>query len=241
MDPANLGGGGATGNPGFQWADILAQGGPVVVVIGVASVVALAVFLLRWWTLGAGRVLPRALRVQVRDLVLRESVQEALTLCRVHDSPLGRVYLAALQHAGKPREQVKEFVTEVGRHEALALQQGIGVIDTVAVVSPLLGLLGTVWGMIQLFSVMQSQGVGNAMALAGGIGTALYTTLAGLTVAIPCRVAHSALLGRLERVVLQMEEAALDLLDLIAADGAAAEAGRGGAAPSSPGPLSPPA
>jgi len=194
------------------------QGGFIVVVIGVASFVALAVFLAKVWSVRPGRVAPLKLVKQVRDLVVRREIEQALTLCRMDDSPLARVFLSGLRHAGKSRDVIKEFLLEIGRHEAMVLQRGLGVLEVVAVIAPLLGLLGTVWGMIEVFRTIEVHGVGNAGALAGGIGTALYTTFAGLLVAIPVRVGHSYLLGRVDRVVMTMEEEVLDLLDLLADD-----------------------
>jgi biopolymer transport protein ExbB len=199
-------------------AALLDQGGIIVLVIAVASFVALAVFLAKVWSVRPSRVAPAKLTKQVRDLVVRGEISEALTLCRMDDSPLARVFLSGLRHAGKPRDVIKEFLLEIGRHEALVLQRGLGVLEVVAVISPLLGLLGTVYGMIEVFRTIEVHGVGNAGALAGGIGTALYTTFAGLLVAIPVRVGHSYLLGRVDRVVLTMEEEVLDLLDLLADD-----------------------
>ena len=195
------------------------QGGAIIAVIGAASLVALAVFLSRMWELRRARVVPRRLVIQVRDLVLREEIAEALTLCRMDDSPLARVFLAGLRHQGKPRDVVKEFLLEVGRHQGMLLHRGLRVLETVAVVSPLLGLLGTVWGMIDVFQAIEAHGVGNAGALAGGIGTALYTTLAGLLVAIPVRIGHSAVTSKVDRLMLEMEEEALDLLGLLGRTG----------------------
>ncbi len=197
---------------------ITASGGAVVVVIGVGALLALTVFLARLWALRRGRVVPRALTIRVRDLVLREELAEAMTLCRTDESPLARLMLAALRSAGRRREVVKEVVEEVGRHEAQLLHRGLGLLELVAVVSPLLGLLGTVWGMIDVFRAIEVHGVGNAGALAGGIGTALYTTFAGLLVAIPVRIAHSWILGKVDGLVMDMEEAALAVVDLVAAD-----------------------
>jgi biopolymer transport protein ExbB len=203
----------------FSDAGFWGQGGLIIAVIGAASLVALAVFLARMWELRRSRVVPRRLVIQVRDLVLREEVAEALTLCRMDDSPLARVFLAGLRHRGKPRDVVKEFLLEVGRHQGILLQRGLRVLETVAVVSPLLGLLGTVWGMIDVFQAIEVHGVGDAGALAGGIGTALYTTLAGLLVAIPVRIGHSAVTSRVDQLTLEMEEQALDLLDLLGHSG----------------------
>jgi len=201
--------------PENELQQLLTQGGAIVAIIGVGSLVALTVFLWRLVALRRSRVVPRRLQVQVHDLVVREQVPEALTLCRMDESPLARVLLVGLRQAGKARAEVKEFLVEVGRHEAIAMQRGLTVLETVAVVSPLLGLLGTVWGMIEVFRTIEVQGVGDAGALAGGIGTALYTTLAGLLVAIPARVAHSALLARSEALTLELEEYALSLLDVL--------------------------
>ena len=196
--------------------DFWAGGGPIIVVIGLGSLIALAVFVMRMIETRRSAVVPRRLVIQVRDLVLRDEVAEALTLCKLDDSPLARIFMAGLRHRGKPRDVVKEFLLEVGRHEGIALQRGLVVLETVAVVSPLLGLLGTVWGMIDVFQAIEAHGVGDAAALAGGIGTALYTTLAGLLVAIPVRIGHSAVMARVDQLVLMMEEEALDLLDLVA-------------------------
>ncbi len=214
------------GDTGF-WS----QGGVIIVVIGAGSLLALAVFLARMWELRRHRVVPRRLVIQVRDLVMREEIAEALTLCRMDDSPLARVFLAGLRHRGKPRDVVKEFLLEVGRHEGMQLHRGLRVLETVAVVSPLLGLLGTVWGMIDVFQAIEVHGVGDAGALAGGIGTALYTTLAGLLVAIPVRIGHAAVTSRVDQLVLEMEEQALDLLDLLGATAPAPEPESAGSEP----------
>jgi len=209
----------------FTDGEFWGSGGAIIVVIGAASLVALTVFLFRLWVLRREQVVPRRLIIQVRDLVLRSETAEAITLCKMDDSPLARVFIAGLRQAGKPREVVKEFLGEVGRHEGIALQRGLVVLETVAVVAPLLGLLGTVWGMIDVFQAIETHGVGDAAALAGGIGTALYTTLAGLLVAIPVRVGHSMVLARVDLLVLAMEEEALDLLDLLVNLGAGPEPG----------------
>ncbi len=199
--------------------DFWSGGGPIIVVIGLASVLALMVFVLRLVETRRTAVVPRRLVIQVRDLVLRDEIAEAITLCKLDDSPLARIFMSGLRHRGKPRDVVKEFLLEVGRHEGMALQRGLVVLETVAVVAPLLGLLGTVWGMIDVFQAIEAHGVGDAAALAGGIGTALYTTMAGLLVAIPVRVGHSTVMARVDHLVLAMEEEALDLLDLVAHTG----------------------
>ncbi len=189
--------------------EFLERGGLVVILIGLGSLVALTVFLLRLFTLRRSKVLPRKLTVQVRDLVVREQLPDALTLCRMDDSPLARVYLAGLRQAGKPRAEIKEFLLEVGRHEAARMNAGLGVLETVAVVSPLLGLLGTVWGMILAFDVVAQKGaLGDTKLLANGIATALLTTMAGLSVAIPSYIFYHYFRSKSDRMIVEIEETA---------------------------------
>ena len=198
-------------------SEFLSQGGIIVAVILLASLLAAAVFVTRLVVLRFEVVAPGRLSAQVRDLVVREEFSQALTLCRMDDSPLARLYLAGLRTRSRAREVTKERMLEVGRHESVVLGRGLSVLDVVAVISPLLGLLGTVWGMIAVFRAIEVHGVGNAGALAGDIETALYTTFAGLLVAIPVRVAHSFLQSRVDALIMYMEELALEFLDLLAA------------------------
>jgi biopolymer transport protein ExbB len=195
-----------------------AGGAAVVLAIAAGSCVALAVLLARAWALRRTAVAPRKLRVEVRDRVLRDLIPEAMTACRADDSPLARILLSALRLAGKSRARIKESVEEVGRLEAATLGRGLAVLETVAVTSPLLGLFGTVWGMIDLFLAIETHGVGKPAALAGGIGTALYTTFAGLVVAIPVRMAHAWLGARIDARVLELQECAIEFVDLLGAD-----------------------
>ncbi len=198
-------------------SEFLAQGGIIVAVILLASLLAAAVFLARLVVLRSEVVAPGRLSLQVRDLVVREEFPQALTLCRMDNSPLARLYLAGLRTRTRSREVTKERMLEVGRHEAVVLGRGLSVLDVVAVIAPLLGLLGTVWGMIDVFAAIEEFGVGNAGALAGGIGTALYTTFAGLMVAIPAHLAHAYIESRADRLIAHMEETSLEMLDLLKA------------------------
>jgi biopolymer transport protein ExbB len=196
--------------------DFRRHGLPVLMAIGAGSVVALAIFAERWITLRHARVVPRALTVRVRDLVARGEVAEAMTTCKLDDSPAARVWLVALREQGRPRAVVKERVEEAGRLLGQRLRWGVGALELIAILSPLLGLFGTVWGMIDMFLAIQRQGVGDAAAMAGGIGTALYATLGGLTVAIPVRVFHSMLEHRIDAALLSLEEEAVEAVDLVA-------------------------
>ena len=187
----------------------------IVVAILALSVFALAVFLERLWALQRAKVIPRGFTIRIRDLVTREEIPEALTLCKTDDSPVARVLMVGLRAFGRSRSVVKEHLEEVGRFEARELMRWTGAVAVVARVAPLMGLFGTVWGMIDVFAAIEEFGVGNAGALAGGIGTALYTTFAGLLVAIPAHLGHAYLESRADRLIMEMEELSLEMLDLL--------------------------
>ncbi len=196
--------------------DFFLQGGPVMIPIGVASLVGLAAFLERLAALRAGRVAPADLLVEITELLKQDRPADALTACRKREVALARVAEVAIEARGKARAAIKERLEEVGRREAAELEKGAAVLGTVASVAPLLGLLGTVYGMILTFEVIAEQGIGVAASLAGGISQALITTLAGLCVGIPALVAHRYVLSRVDARVLELEEASLAVLDRVA-------------------------
>ena len=204
-----------------QLFEFLASGGPVMVPIGLSSVVAFAAFLWRAVAVRQARVVPRMLAIELEELIKQGRFEDALTLCKKQEEvALTRVVRAGVHARGRPRGEVKERLEEVGRRESAELERGAEIIGTVASISPLLGLLGTVWGMIQTFEVIQVQGPGVIGSLAGGISQALITTMAGLSVAIPAVMAHRWLLARVDSLTLDLEDAALRVLDLVSDDGA---------------------
>lgn len=193
----------------------IVAGGPVMIPIGIASVVALAAFLERLWALRRGRIVPDAFCNEVVELLRQRRFDEALVRCKGRPVAAARVFEAALEVRTHGRVRMRERIEEVGRREAAELERGIPVLGTVAAISPLLGLLGTVGGMIVTFDVIDSVGLGNVSSLAGGISQALITTFAGLTVAIPALVANRWLLSRVDALLLDLEEAASVALDLL--------------------------
>ena len=193
-------------------------GGKVMYPILLCSIVALAMFMERMWMLRSARVLPRALSRTLNTLLAEQKYDEALDLATSSGVALGRVYAIAIEHRGRPRDQIKERLEEVGRREAAELEWGIPVVGTIASIAPLLGLLGTVGGMITTFAAIQTSGLGNVGNLAGGISQALITTFAGLTVGIPAVVANRFLLSRVDTLLLELEEVSLKLLDSLAGD-----------------------
>lgn len=195
--------------------EFLVSGGPVMIPIGLASVVALAAFLERVVALRRGRVAPRGLSRELVELLRQRRFGDALAACRKDDVAVARLVEIALQSRGQPRAQIKERLEEIGRRESAELERMSQVLGTVAAVAPLLGLLGTVWGMILTFEVIQQQGVGVVSSLAGGISQALITTMAGLSVGIPALIAYRWVLARADDLVLELEDTALLALDLL--------------------------
>ena len=179
------------------------------------SVVAMAIILERLWSLRRRRVMPPGLMAQVwqwqRDQALTPERIQALA----QGSPLGRLLSAGLINRNHSREVMKEAINDVGRQVVAQLERYLNTLGTIASVSPLLGLLGTVFGMIDIFTVIIDAGVGNPGVLAGGISEALLTTAAGLTVAIPSLMFHRYFNGRVNQFALAMEEEALNLVEVI--------------------------
>ncbi len=206
--------------------ETLVAGGPVMIPIGLCSVVALATFLERLWSLRRGAVVPSSLAVELIELLRQGRDGDALTLCRKRDVPIARVIEVAVEARGRPRSHIKERVEEVGRREAAELERYVPILGTIASIAPLLGLLGTVGGMILTFEVIAEQGgVTDVAPLAGGISQALITTFAGLSVGIPAVVANRYVLSKVDGLLVDMEEVSLGVIDLLAGDLAEAEEG----------------
>src|ERR1041384_2860328 len=193
--------------------EIVKAGGPMMGPIILASIVAAAIILERLWTLQSKRVLPAELTDKVWRWVEQGQIQDKHIAALEQNSPLGKVLAAGLANRHRERAILKEAIEDTGRHVVHELERFIGTLGTIASLSPLMGLLGTVFGMIRTFNSINSGGMGNPAALAGGIAEALITTAAGLTVAIPALLAYKFLRGRVQAVVVQMEKEAIKLVD----------------------------
>lgn len=197
--------------------DLFGRGGAVMYVIAAASVIGLAVFLERMWALQRSKVAPRSFITRVLDLVEKGQPKEAALVAAENRSSAGAVFRAILRKAGDPLPFVKEAAEEAGRQEAARLERFVGALGTVASVSPLLGLLGTVTGMISVFQRVAETGVGNPLDMAAGIWEALLTTAFGLGVGIPALLVHRFTLSRVDVLVLELEEEALRLAEMVGA------------------------
>lgn len=203
--------------------NFLKQGGIIMIPIIAFSVIALGVFLERLLALRSPRVVPRDFLALVRKKVEASRPAEALALCEGNASALAAVLTSGIRRAGRSRAVIKEAFEEVGRIEVTHLGRFVEFLGTIAAVTPLLGLLGTVVGMIDVFrTVVAEVGPGAAMvnpaSLASGIWAALLTTAAGLTVAIPAYLGYRYLISRVDQLSIEMEEVCLEMLDVMAPD-----------------------
>ena len=195
--------------------ELIKAGGWVMLPLIVLAVFATAIILERFWTLRRREVLPPGLGDEVREWARGRSLDPRHIDVLRRNSPLGEILAAGLDVRHRPREIIKERIEDVGRHVAHRLERFMNTLGTIAAVSPLLGLLGTVFGMIQMFLDILTAGVGDANRLAGGIGQALISTAAGLCVAIPALMFHRYLRGRVTGYVIDMETQAIGLMDAL--------------------------
>jgi len=196
--------------------EMLKAGGPVMVPIVLCSILALAVIAERAWTLRRDKIAPKHTVAQIFHLYKQKKLDPRAIEALRESSPLGRVLAAGLVNIHHSREVMKESIEEAGRHVVHDLERYLTVLGTVAAISPLLGLLGTVFGIIDIFSVITSQGSGtNPKILAGGISEALITTASGLIVGIPALVAHRVFRRKVDSLVIAMEQEAIKLVEVI--------------------------
>ena len=197
--------------------EIVKAGGIMMGPIILASIVAAAIFLERLWTLQSKRVLPAELTEKVWRWVEQRQIQDKHIAALQQNSPLGKILAAGLINRNRERAIIREAIEDTGRHVVHELDRFIGALGTIASLSPLMGLLGTVFGMIRTFNAITVSGIGNPASLAGGIAEALITTAAGLTVAIPALIAYKYLRGRVQQLVVQMEKEAIKLVEAMEA------------------------
>lgn len=195
--------------------ELIKEGGWLMLPIIACSVIAMAIVIERLWTLRRPRIMPDKLVGRVWQWY-RYNQLDAERIDRLRNgSPLGRILAAGLVNRGHSREVMKEAIQDTGRQVVADMERYLDALGTIASVAPLLGLLGTVFGMIDVFSVIMNAGVGDPGVLAGGISEALITTAAGLSVGIPTLLFHRYLDGKVNKLALGMEEQALKLVEVI--------------------------
>lgn len=195
--------------------EIIVAGGWLMIPIIICSIITIAITIERFWALNPSKIAPRNQLGQVWNWIQTNQMDgEKLKELR-RSSALGRILAAGLSNSRHGREVMKDSIEEAASQVIHEMERFLTILGTVATVSPLLGLLGTVFGMITVFNEIMLQGTGNASVLAGGISQALITTAAGLCVAIPAMISHRFFLRRMDTLVVTMEQEAIKLVDAL--------------------------
>jgi len=198
--------------------ELIIAGGWIMVPILLCSGAVIAIAIERYWTLRPGRVVPNGLLTQVWHWLKHHDFnRDKLDELRL-SSPLGQILAAGLSNSGHGRDVMKDSIEEAANQVIHQLERYLAILGTIAAIAPLLGLLGTVIGMIKVFTAIMVEGTGNAGVLAGGISEALITTAAGLTVAIPALIFHRFFERRIDSLVVVMEDQAVKLIDAVHGD-----------------------
>lgn len=195
--------------------EIVRAGGPFMWPIILCSVIAVAIIAERLWTLQERRVMPPELTRKVWQLVDSGQVNDRVIAALEQNSVLGRLLAVGLSNRHRDRAVLTERLEDAGRHAVHDLERFLNTLGTIAGVSPLLGLLGTVTGIIKAFEALAAGGIGDPRALSGGISEALIATAAGLCVAIPSLIAFRYLRGRVDALVVQMEKDVVRFADAL--------------------------
>ena len=197
-----------------MWEMILA-GRYMMIPIGIASLVGMAALIERLYVLRQGRIIVPEIAEAVMTLSASQDLSVAYAICERKPGPFANLVKTGLDHSDNDWTVIRDVLEEAGRQEATKLTWRLGVLETVAAVSPLLGLLGTVIGMIRVFGTISAAGLGNPETLSSGISEAMVTTAAGLIIGIPALVAYNWLNGRADRIIFDLEFYSSKVLDTL--------------------------
>ncbi len=195
--------------------DFIQKGGIFMYPIIACSIISLTIVMEKFWVLRRSRIIPEGLAESIAELIKEGKTSEASALCYRENTSFSRIALSVMRNAGANGELLREVVEETGKIEVKELERYLEGLSTIASVSTLLGLLGTISGMIKIFSVIHMEKVVNPSSLAGGISEALYTTAAGLTVAIPTIVAYKYFYSRTRKFATEMEQGIFNIIKII--------------------------
>lgn len=199
--------------------ELIQKGGPVMYPIILCSVLALAIVIERFYNLYKAKIDTKDFMNNVEITIKRNRIAEAIKICDKTPGPISRIVKAGILKHDRPRQEIRESIEDAGHQEVPRLEKHLSLLATIAHISPLLGLLGTVTGMVRAFQIIQEKATSfNPVSpgdLAGGIWEALLTTVAGLIVAIPTVVAYNYLVSRIDEFVLEMERSATDVMNIL--------------------------
>jgi biopolymer transport protein ExbB len=201
-----------------MWA-IFVKGGPIMIPLAILSVLGVAVTIEKVIVLRVSRVIQRDIVNTIESVNTPSDIPMAIKICERYNTPFANIIRTGLEESGEPLAIVRQAMEDAGRRETKRLERYLVLLATTAAASPLLGLLGTVLGMIEVFSVISIAGVGQAGLLSGGIAQALITTAFGLSIGIPALVAYNLLDSRVDTLVVRIDTYAHQLLKQLAAMG----------------------
>lgn len=199
--------------------ELLQKGGPIMFLILICSVVVLAIIIERLIMLHKAKINTQVFIDKIKSILRKDNIMQALQLCDNTPGPIARIIKAGILKHDRPRSEIRESIDDVGSHEIPKLEKNTKILATIAHIAPLLGLLGTVTGMVEAFQIVEQKAAlltpVNPSDLAGGIWEALLTTVAGLSIAIPAFIAYNYLVSRVEGFVLDMEKSSTHLLEIL--------------------------
>jgi biopolymer transport protein ExbB len=198
--------------------EFVIKGGPVMVPLLLCSVISLSIIVERCLSLRRNRILKYDVLQRIEELLRDRKIPEASTLCKRYPSSMTRILLAAILNHDKSRQQIKEIIEDAGRQEVPVLERYLTILGTIASIAVLLGLLGTVTGMIRTFNTIAALGYGHPEALASGISEALVATATGLTIAIPTLILYNIFTSKVDSLVIEMEKNSLRMLSILKRD-----------------------
>lgn len=195
--------------------ELFERGGIMMYPLLLASIIALIFIIERAIALRKRKIIIPEIISVVESFSTEKDIEFAKNICTKYSGPLPNLINIALENAGSPKAEIRELLEDQGRQDIRSLEKGLGILETIAAIAPLMGLLGTVIGMIGVFAVIKEQGVGQTAALSGGISEALLTTVAGLFVGIPVLMAYNYFTGKSENLILDIEKYANTLVQKI--------------------------
>lgn len=196
--------------------DTLILGGWVLIPIFLLSVLAIYIFVERMITVHKASADPESVTRQIRNYVQNGDIRGAIAYCEAQQTPVSRILKQGLERLGRPISEIQDAVQAAGKHETFELEKRTDILASIAGIAPMLGFFGTVTGMIKAFQAIQSlQGNVNPSVLAGGIWEALITTAVGLAVGIVALFFYNYLIGRINRLINDMERSATNFIDLL--------------------------
>lgn len=191
---------------------MLLRGGIIMIPLILCSIISLSIFIEKLITLRRKRVIIPEIVSVIENIKSLDDVSLAISICKKNKGVFSNIIQIGLRNSHLPKEEIKEIFTDQGRQEARTLERGLVILETIAAIAPLLGLLGTVIGMIKVFDVISVQGVGQATALSSGISEALITTVVGLSIGIPTLVFYNYFTNKAENLILDIEKFSNNLI-----------------------------